>query len=97
MILRPPISTRTGTLFPYTTLVRSLFFIEIAGANGRADKIHNESAGRHASKLAGVVFARLDFHYVHPDDPPFFHQPVNELAGLQVCQDRKSTRLNSSH
>src|SRR3546814_7982072 len=31
MIRRPPRSTRTDTLFPYTTLFRSLFRIEYAG------------------------------------------------------------------
>src|SRR3546814_2753205 len=30
MILRPPISTRTATLFPYTTLFRSVVALSIA-------------------------------------------------------------------
>src|SRR3546814_19860763 len=33
MIRRPPRSTRTDTLFPYTTLVRSLEFVLQPGAN----------------------------------------------------------------
>src|SRR3546814_5105958 len=32
MILRPPISTRTDTLFPYTTLFRSPFLVDLAHA-----------------------------------------------------------------
>src|SRR3546814_6843520 len=30
MVLRPPRSTRTDTLFPYTTLFRSVFFVSAA-------------------------------------------------------------------
>src|SRR3546814_15165010 len=33
MIRRPPRSTRTDTLFPYTTLFRSSLDLDIAGAN----------------------------------------------------------------
>src|SRR3546814_8436996 len=36
MIRRPPRSTRTDTLFPYTTLFRSLFHGRLAGAAGGA-------------------------------------------------------------
>src|SRR3546814_12315647 len=34
MIRRPPRSTRTDTLFPYTTLFRSVFDVTIACRNG---------------------------------------------------------------
>src|SRR3546814_4238109 len=36
MIRRPPRSTRTDTLFPYTTLFRSLLNKTLAGESGRA-------------------------------------------------------------
>src|SRR3546814_6898779 len=36
MIRRPPRSTRTDTLFPYTTLFRSLFAQPLAGTHYRA-------------------------------------------------------------
>src|SRR3546814_10329581 len=40
MIRRPPIATRTDTLFPYTTLFRDLFddlpeLVELTGTDGR--------------------------------------------------------------
>src|SRR3546814_3114003 len=35
MIRRPPRSTRTDTLFPYTTLFRSVLYIEIASTAAR--------------------------------------------------------------
>src|SRR3546814_13879249 len=37
MIRRPPRSTRTDTLFPYTTLVRSVREIPCVGSLGRGD------------------------------------------------------------
>src|SRR3546814_3331469 len=36
MIRRPPRSTRTDTLFPYTTLFRSLLGLRLAGPEARA-------------------------------------------------------------
>src|SRR3546814_5090065 len=48
MIRRPPRSTRTDTLFPYTTLVRSVRSLvrQTAGTvQNLADKLDNKSAG----------------------------------------------------
>src|SRR3546814_2508367 len=39
MIRRPPRSTRTDTLFPYTTLFRSLLIIYVAFSKGMVEKI----------------------------------------------------------
>src|SRR5256885_13278255 len=65
MIRRPPRST----LFPYTTLFRSICEIH-----------HSTSNVRHPKLFAGLVFfrARLD-------------------EQTDAGEDRKSTRLNSSH
>src|SRR3546814_6388712 len=38
MIRRPPRSTRTDTLFPYTTLFRSLFFLRVEDVKDSADQ-----------------------------------------------------------
>src|SRR3546814_19288120 len=38
MIRRPPRSTRTDTLFPYTTLFRSVLAARLATAEGRVDQ-----------------------------------------------------------
>src|SRR3546814_11391700 len=73
MIRRPPRSTRTDTLFPYTTLFRS-------GGGGPAGG-GRRVAGR-GLVGARVVGARLTL-------PPACFRSVSE--------DRKSTRLNSSH
>src|SRR3712207_7704302 len=73
MIRRPPRST----LFPYTTLFRSL----------RDGYRHSRLDCEYAQGLIGMV-------------PTIFGLPPAELVHLEcesTGQDRKSTRLNSSH
>src|SRR3546814_6613764 len=57
MIRRPPRSTRTDTLFPYTTLFRSLRRRTV-GAVGRGRLRHRRRARRHP-RLHGLVRRRL--------------------------------------
>src|SRR3546814_7029236 len=51
MIRRPPRSTRTDTLFPYTTLFRSVY--DLAGVRGKPSKKNPEGAIRHGLKKCG--------------------------------------------
>src|SRR3546814_11899022 len=83
MIRRPPISTRTDTLFPYTTLFRS------ADACGNAALA---AAISHIWQLsiASPVFSRLEKHFVTTQVWQAAQQEHDRI-------DRKSTRLNSSH
>src|SRR3546814_11959558 len=92
MIRRPPRSTRTDTLFPYTTLFRSGGLATAGGIRPwRAD----------FGELSGIRSA----HSVL--DPARLRRGRRELsreqrlrAGLSTTiarADRKSTRLNSSH
>src|SRR2546422_3365081 len=77
MIRRPPRST----LFPYTTLFRSVHW----GGGGRA------GSPSHAGPLLlpeGVVFLH---HFAADGDF------VDAVFGEGNAEDRKSTRLNSSH
>src|SRR3546814_11240575 len=100
MVRRPPRSTRTDTLFPYTTLFRSLGRSNEGDldAGGGEDVVH---AGHRSEDLAQDV--------AHAAEPA---QDVAEGAGGRVRGsglavdvdalgvdggDRKSTRLNSSH
>src|SRR5256885_7384735 len=84
MIRRPPRST----LFPYTTLFRSSF--HQARLRARAARDSGDRSGlrqRHAP-LALVLAAAIAVGR------------RADLVGLEeqhLCQDRKSTRLNSSH
>src|SRR3546814_4719116 len=45
MIRRPPRSTRTDTLFPYTTLFRSLGVVRIGAYRGVAQLLGNQHRG----------------------------------------------------
>src|SRR3546814_20769901 len=99
MIRRPPGSTRTDTLFPSTTLFRSLLAQAVGAVAGAGE--HDGRAGGDDG-VTGVVdpllvvdgpevvghgrHVRLDLAHLGP------HRVVLVAAG-----DRKSTRLNSSH
>src|SRR3546814_3165589 len=63
MIRRPPRSTRTDTLFPYTTLFRSPGAAVVErGARAIAARIADEIANR---ALVAVVVVRLDLELAH--------------------------------
>src|SRR2546427_8776032 len=85
MIRRPPRST----LFPYTTLFRS-----------RGHHLHESHVlvGERGAIAEGTQENRPDRHTAPRDrhDRDGLHAAADELA-LHVLQDRKSTRLNSSH
>src|SRR3546814_17038729 len=102
MILLPPRSTRTDTLFPYTTLFRSgnqpaakhvdqnLTVIARQGQCARADFLHDASAadvaGHHNVMAVGVKSRQLRV------------VDVQVMRNGEISQrDRKSTHLNSSH
>src|SRR2546426_7554130 len=103
MIRRPPRST----LFPYTTLFRSIPQVSEESRLGRA------GAASVLTRLAEVMFIEVLRRYLD-DLPP---EQTGWLAGLRdevvgrvlkllhdrpshpwtLAEDRKSTRLNSSH
>src|SRR3546814_1011380 len=64
MIQRPPISTRTDTLFPYTTLFRSGDFTGMigdpSGKNTTRKALTREDVARNAETYAEQVFKALD-------------------------------------
>src|SRR3546814_20503844 len=82
MIRRPPISTRTDTLFPYTTLFRSG---ELFKAMTGIDMVHIPYKGA-APALNDLLGGQI---------PVMFDSVPGVLQHIQA--DRKSTRLNSSH
>src|SRR3546814_17676282 len=97
MILRPPRSTRTDTLCPYTTLFRSTRYLtETAGELG-AHLIHLST---------DFIFDGENGPYREEDTPsPLSYYGQSKLESEQIVResattwtiDRKSTRLNSSH
>src|SRR3546814_9138332 len=109
MIRRPPRSTRTDTLLPYTTLFRS--------RGGRSRRLR--PILQPANTVLGEWRARTDdqlpqlaVELVH-SRAPLFAEPLPAVAldwvtaltatvlpegqPYPAVQDRKSTRLNSSH
>src|SRR3546814_20432798 len=102
MIRRPPRSTRTDTLFPYTTLFRSKNCGQIQkafnqhGANQHADgdseltmePDHTKAIPRPQWK--NVAYAKAGDERTNAGSHRQW--PVG-----RCLQDRKSTRLNSSH
>src|SRR3546814_13531527 len=89
MIRRPPRSTRTDTLFPYTTLFRSPELLLQAYAVG----VFPMAEGRDDPRL---FFVDPDHRGIIPLDG--FHVPRSlRRTVLRRRLDRKSTRLNSSH
>src|SRR3546814_16771543 len=95
MIRRPPRSTRTATLFPYTTLFRSLADPRTLATvdSGNLDEIR-----RHI-----FVYKELDFTKIIQQNERLaslgfqFRFALDWMARRGADEDRKSTRLNSSH
>src|SRR3546814_15420566 len=98
MLRRPPRSTRTDTLFPYTTLFRSISCFRIAEIS--AARISMASSPSHG--LLQMLQLRTDRTVeqarAHFHDEATEHRRVDgQVDGHVAAQDRKSTRLNSSH
>src|SRR3546814_4512038 len=104
MIRRPPGSTRTDTLFPYTTLFRSQLFLPPHRRDGARDR--DEVGRRRKQHLAlerivpkpVVLIERGGEEMLAGDE---HHDEVGRIVELVPiafgAEDRKSTRLNSSH
>src|SRR3546814_11509790 len=100
MLRRPPRSTRTDTLFPYTTLFRSLtldrceqrdtpkgpVWFAVVRRPGRAT----------AEVLADIVGAAVA-GFGWPKSMRWGEGAFRWVRPLHHVLDRKSTRLNSSH
>src|SRR3546814_17925175 len=101
MIRRPPRSTRTDTLFPYTTLFRSKLgradearAIQQRLTEIEPDKPAHRVAFGHNLRAAGEVEAAIASYRKAATLDYEFGEAWWSLASIK---DRKSTRLNSSH
>src|SRR3546814_5210012 len=112
MIRRPPRSTRTDTLFPYTTLFRSVHQRRLGQGHqklsARRQEIrllvldlveevpseHEKHIGLFRSDRVGS--AHRDFH-ARRIEIVLQRVTVDQEIKLAGTEDRKSTRLNSSH
>src|SRR3546814_2422173 len=105
MIRRPPRSTRTDTLFPYTTLFRA----ELSGAPRlepwRPGDVHAAGDDREVrlrSCLAEPGTLRHGKGLVGQSPVSEDHRHGDHRAGIRLAsapprRDRKSTRMKSSH
>src|SRR3546814_3361951 len=108
---RPPRSTRTYTLFPYTTLAQALVADAVEGERG--DRFRGV-AGQHLAGRRDVeeLAAPAAHAGLRPPRVVVGHHVVDDQHALQPlarrlddggrllelpARDRKSTRLNSSH
>src|SRR3546814_21122026 len=109
LIRRPPRSTRTDTLFLYTTLFRSTVATSIRETTGR--RLHRFSWINEWKELADAQGTPLGIELILPDwfyvgvvdaalvltiDPAYF-KLTGGIERWLYRLDRKSTRLNSSH
>src|SRR3546814_5970888 len=109
MIRRPPRSTRTDTLFPYTTLFRSH---EAAFEHAPPPGQFGDTAPHHEiGQFAVAKPVELEVHrqgiaaqaeedaLTEAEDSPFAPEQHQAHRGERQRKetDRKSTRLNSSH
>src|SRR3546814_3505241 len=100
MIRRPPRSTRTDTLFPYTTLFRSPFHA-VSALESVIKIICKEKGWARGTENGAAHFIT---NLVSKDNGRFIDvwegDMLTKLFGdvrNPFGQDRKSTRLNSSH
>src|SRR2546429_4848456 len=87
MIRRPPRST----LFPYTTLFRSNTGLKVAEMFNLKQTEMGKSALNYYYPLGGAVGSR----FISPCSTRVGERIT--FAAFEKAQDRKSTRLNSSH
>src|SRR3546814_9992801 len=82
MILRPPRSTRTGTLFPYTTLFRS---------NLRVLRFVPARAGIWAPRQGSRILVKKTKDYRNPAE--YYTDPENSIGYLARVVFRSFSRL----
>src|SRR3546814_7662541 len=100
MIRRPPRSTRTDTLFPYTTLFRSdACIIEVGGRSAApGTPICRPPVEEIDQRFAiDVAEAWFEFAGCNQAREPRTIGDMRKAELARQRRDRKSTRLNSSH
>src|SRR3546814_11433331 len=102
MLRRPPSSTRTDTLLPYTTLFRS-FFGAVRIDQNRPPELQRRAREAREDEHARILrILRRDIFLGDEVHPVAQRRHQADLRGAVdarqlVAPDRKSTRLNSSH
>src|SRR3546814_20881287 len=104
MIRRPPRTTRTSTLFPYTTLFRSP--VDTIDAAAALDWWQDAAAVLVAFEQLGGADRAIEMTRAHVLERRSFGRAIGSYQAVKhrlvdmhvkALIDRKSTRLNSSH
>src|SRR3546814_71166 len=100
MIRRPPRSTRTATLLPYTTLFRSEYFqsVVIADRAGyepfeRATGIRSDNVERAACGVASEQCALWPAQHLHPLDIDKVHQAAARAGHINAVHVDGDSRI----
>src|SRR3546814_1017201 len=110
MLLRPPRSTRTDTLFPYTTLFRSVGGLALhdggegsrwlLASDASAGRINVYDRNRDDAYAGSFVVAAAGGDAAIGEPGPLFASGRaigTDFPNGLLLVDRKSTRLNSRH
>src|SRR3546814_7444001 len=99
MIRRPPRSTRTDTLFPYTTLCRSKPPIQNPGQphshEGRCRNLHQRSRDRDVSHRQQVTQREMQTNTEHEEDDTDLGKLIGE-TGISNKARSKGTNQDAS-
>src|SRR3546814_16338590 len=98
MLRQPPISTLTDTLFPYTSLVRSTTITSPTRRSSSSVRPEDMALRDYMVVLAAALVSSA----VGAAEPaaklsPVMSGTVHQALFSISLEDRKSTRLNSSH
>src|SRR3546814_18934645 len=97
MIRRPPRSTRTDPLFPYTTLFRSCVGRVRGGDRvARAGEVVRDARRAEDEAPLSAFGHRVERHVADRVGARMLDE-LDVVADRAHAADRKSTRLNSSH
>src|SRR3546814_21028743 len=97
MIRLPPRSTRTDTRFPYTTLFRSAVFESEARRNNVYPIDDYVLRGLETQKRVAGTRKHFEYFAPMPGMAEMLLPPIKSRTHRIEAEDRKSTRLNSSH
>src|SRR3546814_16925944 len=97
MIRGPPRSTRTDTLFPYTTLFRSSMRKAFIRTPVDFARISSRFSNGRKHPILNKIRAHKGVDYAAPHGTPIKSAGDGKVLLAGRKGDRKSTRLNSSH
>src|SRR3546814_1885711 len=99
MIRRPPRSTRTDTLFPYTTLFRSLLsHLALLGEGRRPAAVRQEAGVTPATPTAlGDQEAVARVHEIRSEEHTSELQSLMRSSYAVFCLKKKNTEQHSEH